>query len=274
MSGHVLNSSFDICILIPCFNNTAGLLNAVNSIVYHPGRYIILIIDDGSDIPVNVETLYQKLSPNVNIVLLRNDVNAGITKALNKGLQHIYQHYHIRYIARLDCGDICSPDRFYEQLNFLDNHLFIDLVGSWCYFKNKQTGTTYKYITPTQHKFIMRSMYFRNVFIHPTVMWRLTSENRFVYPEQYPHAEDYGLFYDIVLNRNTAIIDKFLVTCEINPAGISSSNRMAQMRSRLRIIWRYGTNKWWVAVGSIRLLVVMMLPYRVVYRIKSRLFRA
>lgn len=263
----------DICVLIPCYNDTRGLITSINSINYYQTRLVVLIVDDGSVKAINKDWLYKQLSITVNIVILRMDENAGITNALNKGLEYIYSHCRPHFIARLDCGDTSSPDRFYRQVAFFDNNPSIDLVGSWCYFKNQLTGAAYKFTTPTQHNAIRQSMYFRNVFIHPTVMWRTDALHDARYPALYPHAEDYGLFYDILLNKKAAIIDEFLVTCDVNPLGISFKNRFQQLMSRLHVIRNYGTNKWWIAAGTLKLLLLMALPHQMIFNLKKRLFK-
>lgn len=265
--------AFDICVLIPCYNNAGGLITSVNSIHYPASRMVVLVVDDGSEQPVTPGWLQERLSINVNLRVLRIGKNAGITNALNKGLEYIYKYCPAAFIARLDCGDTCSPDRFYRQVDFFKAHPETDLVGSWCYFKNSLTGAGYKFTTPTQHNAILHGMYFRNVFTHPTVMWRATALLEFRYPSRYPHAEDYGLFYDIVQHKKAAIINDFLLTCEINPRGISFQNRLEQLKSRLRVIRDYGTNRWWVAAGSVKLLLLMALPHQMVHGIKKWLFK-
>ena len=263
----------DICILIPCHNNTKGLIDSIQSINYNHQRFLVLVVDDGSPETITRNMLYQHLPASVNIQLIRLQQNQGITRALNEGLEFIYANFHARFIARLDCGDICHPDRFYKQIAFLENNPGTDLIGTWCYFKDVHTGVAYEYMTPTVHGLIKRGMYFRNVFVHPTVMWRVEALNKYRYPEIYPHAEDYGLFYDIISHKETAIIDEFLVTCEINKSGISFQHRAEQLKSRLRVIWDYGKNKLWVAAGTVKLAMLMALPYRFIYRIKKQVYR-
>src|SRR5258705_2463903 len=147
-------SAIDVCILIPCYNNLEGLIKSVNSIVYHTGKFLILVVDDGSKNPIARHELYTVLPITVNVQIIRLEQNQGISKALNYGLEFIYANYSARFIARLDCGDTCYPGRFFRQVSFLENHPDIDLLGSWCYFKNYDTGAAYKYVTPTQHKSI------------------------------------------------------------------------------------------------------------------------
>ncbi|MEO5592928.1 MAG: glycosyltransferase [Chitinophagaceae bacterium] len=268
--GNDLHSPVDICILMPCYNNFGGLVQSINSIKYDRHRFLVLVVDDGSSVAVTRRRLYQHIPFYVNLQIISLKSNHGISTALNKGLEFIYANYAVRFIARLDCGDICQPQRFYRQISFLEDNPHIDLLGTWCYFKDIRTGYTYQYITPTEHKLIERSMYFRNVFVHPTVMWRVSALHTYRYPYNYPHAEDYGLFYDIISKKRTAIIDEFLVTCEINKKGISFLNRPEQLKSRLRVIWHYGNNKLLLAAGIIKLVVLIVLPYRIISKFKKR----
>jgi glycosyltransferase involved in cell wall biosynthesis len=265
--------SVDFCVLIPCYNNLKGLCQSIFSIEYSPENYVVLVIDDGSCSPVSLDDLYAHIPSSVNIIIVRNEENLGITKSLNRGLEYISSNFTTPFIARLDCGDICSPDRFYKQVAFLHTHTEIDLVGSWCYFKNFQSGGMYKYITPTLHYNIERSMYFRNVFIHPTVMWRSVALQQAKYPEQYPCAEDYGLFYEMVCRGRSAILDDFLVTCEINRKGLSCLFRDKQLKSRSAIIKNFGTNRIYRFLGVLKLRFLMLLPFELILQMKKMIYR-
>ncbi len=263
----------DFCVLIPCYNNLEGLHQSIASIKYATKNYIIVVIDDGSSLPLSFEELYTRIPSAVNIAILRNEVNIGITRSLNKGLDYISAHFSPTYIARLDCGDICSTDRFEKQVSFLTMNTEIDLVGSWCYFKNFHSGEAFKYVTPTLHNSIERSMYFRNVFIHPTVMWRFTVVNQSKYPEQYPCAEDYGFFYQMISKRRSAIIAEFLMTCELTKTGLSYLFRDKQLKSRSAIIKDFGTNKIYLFLGVLKLRLLMLIPFEFVLHMKKMIYR-
>ncbi|MFT3934294.1 MAG: glycosyltransferase [Chitinophagaceae bacterium] len=264
-----LSSRLDICVLIPCYNNNEGLQKTLKSITYNNQRLTVLVVDDGSTEPVAID---QHLPYSFSTSVLRLSKNQGIITALNKGLEYIYTNLDVKYIARLDCGDICHPDRFLKQVNFLENNQEIDLVGSWCYFEDFSNGKGYEYRTPTNHNAIVKGMYFRNVFVHPTVMWRTSVLKKERYPALYPHAEDYGLFYDIVVKRLTAIIPEFLVTCEINRKGISLTHRQEQLKSRLKVVKDFGKNKLLLAAGVIKMVILIALPYKLIYIVKSKLY--
>jgi glycosyltransferase involved in cell wall biosynthesis len=264
--------AYDFCVLISCYNNRDGLVRSLQSICYDPVKYFVLLIDDGSIEPLIFSDLTNHLSPLLNLHVIRLPRNSGITRALNAGLHYLEGRTDFRFIARLDCGDLCSEDRFHRQVGFLDRHPDIDLVGSWCVFKDFSTGEAYTYTIPTQHKQIMRDMHFKNVFIHPTVMWRAGVAARLpAYPETFPHAEDYGFFYELLQHGKAAILPYYLMVCEISPTGLSLSHRKQQLRSRIKVVRQYRDSLLYGVLGEIRLRLLMLLPSEWALKIKKQL---
>lgn len=265
----------DFYVLIPCYNDLEGLLRSIASIHYDPSAFAILIVDDGSKEPVEYTHLSAFLEKGFSIHILTLPYNQGIVKALNAGLQWLDNKKGFEFVARLDCGDICDVNRFGNQVQYLRQHPDIDMVGSWCTFKDFDTGFSYKYITPVVHKNIVREMHFKNVFIHPTVMWRAAVTRKAgLYPENFPHAEDYGFFYSVIQHGKTAILPEKLVTCAIRASGISWQHRKEQLKSRCKVVWFYGNNKLLATLGIIKLWLLMSVPYPLIVAVKRRLFRA
>lgn len=270
---------FDFCVLITCFNHEQRLIRSLQSIHYHPKRYFVLIVDDGSAIPLSQTRLIEQLPDPPEIVILRLPTNGGITRALNEGLTFLngthsegltYQKYAARYIARLDCGDLCMKDRFINQVEFLDRHPDIDLLGTRCIFKDFLSGDSYKYLAPPDHDEIMRQMHFKNVFIHPTVMWRASVTRRLpAYPDTYPHAEDYAYFFEMLQQGKAAILPEYLVISEINPKGISITFRRQQLKSRIDVVRKYGHNRLYGIMGELRLRLWMLVPAAWALKIKK-----
>jgi glycosyltransferase involved in cell wall biosynthesis len=263
----------DFYLLIPFFNNLSGLLHSLQSVQYDAEKFVVVIVDDGSDEPITRDTLYQHISPAIQVEVIRLPQNKGITVALNTGLQWILQQQNALFIARLDCGDTCTNDRFYKQVAFLKQHPAVNLAGSWCIFRDYASNAAFRYVTPTDHYHISRSMHFRNLFIHPTVMWRCEAMKKVPgYPDTYPDAEDYGFFYQLLGAGECAIIPEYLVTCEINHKGISLSSRKKQLKSRIKVVKEYGKNKILRYLGVLKLRLLLIIPYNVVFAIKRTLY--
>src|SRR5690242_1544998 len=110
--ANLSSSALSLCILIPVYNNLAGLIRSLSSIMYPSQQFLVLVVDDGSDCPIDLDSISGRLVHPVPLQVIRSEKNEGITHALNRGLDFIYRHYSVDFIARLDCGDTCHPDRF------------------------------------------------------------------------------------------------------------------------------------------------------------------
>jgi glycosyltransferase involved in cell wall biosynthesis len=241
---------------------------------YYPEQFMIIVVDDGSKFPVTVDRVQSEIQKDYKIAVLRNEKNRGITHALNKGLEWIKEHTDSKFIARLDCGDECESGRFYKQMDYMNQHPETGLLGSWCVFENKKTNKRYYYRTPCNHRGIARKMYFKNVFIHPTVLFKTgLLEKTGYYPYDFPYAEDYALFWQFVNKAASHILNEYLVITEINPKGISHTNRRKQLKSRLKVVLKYGTDFALRTAGVLKIGILLLVPKELVLFLKNSLNR-
>ncbi len=255
----------DFCLLIPCYNNYQGLITAIDHVRYTEGKYLIVVVDDGSDVPVFLD-MENNLT---NLHLIRLPVNRGIVPALNAGLEWICSHTNCRYIARLDCSDLCHETRFQKQVHFLDAHPQVGLLGSWCLINEQGGKDIFVYKAPIADPSIRRAMHWRNLFLHPSVMFRtkLVQAVGF-YSDQYPHAEDYALFWAMLQQAEGAVLPEVLVTCTVHAQSISGANRKVQLMSCERIIARFGTSKLLRMVGALYTRFRLMVPQHLMRQLK------
>ncbi|WP_162052394.1 glycosyltransferase [Pontibacter pamirensis] len=262
----------DIVILIPHFNNLAGLKKSLNSI-HFSSKLDVLIVDDGSIVKPTLEELQKDFSGMLHLHLLFNDQNQGIEKTLNKGLAYIQSNMSCKYIARLDCGDICDSNRFVKQKHFLDTNEEVYLLGSWVEFFYKDEAI-YTYRAPAKHKDIVQNMYLKCSFIHPSVMFRTKALRKIgVYPLNYKAAEDYAFFFKFVKNYKTHILPEVLTFCELNPGGISRTKRTIQQKSKIKVIKDNSSLSPYFVIGLIRNYTLLLLPYHVVAKAKALFLR-
>lgn len=264
-----LNAPIDFCLLIPVYNNEEGLNLSLESIHYPSGAFLVVIVDDGSTHPVTCDSLSPQ-SLRLPLHIMRTPLNRGITEALNTGLEWICAHTTARYIARLDCSDRCTPDRFVAQVSFLDAHPAVGLLGSWCRFEDRGTGQAFTYKAPLEDRPIRKAMHIRNAFIHPTVMFRTTLvQQAGLYPLDYPHAEDYALFWRMLHLADGAIIDRPLLTAALNSRGLSASNRRLQLNSCRKVIVQFGTSSFLKRLGIAFTQLRLWMPQSLIVRLKS-----
>ncbi|MFT3677940.1 MAG: glycosyltransferase [Chitinophagaceae bacterium] len=260
---------FDFCLLIPCYNNRVGLVRSLLSVKYDTARYYVLIVDDGSAEAVDAASLKTEINGDMSLYVLRKTVNEGITKALNDGLKWIERRDDVRYVARLDCGDTCSEERFYKQVKLLDINKQMVLLGTWCTFRRPDTGQEYVYRTPTDHHSIAKGMYYRNLYIHPTIIFRLTTARAVnYYPENFEYAEDYAFCWQLMNEGEGHIMDEALVCCEISDTGISLRNKRKQLKARWKVVKKFAPRTIRKIAGYIRLLTLFLLPAQVTLWLK------
>lgn len=258
----------DIIVLIPHYNNLPGLQNSLASI-HFPSKIDVLVVDDGSSEKPDLEQLNSDFGDRLNLHLLFNQQNQGIEITLNNGLSYILSHMSARYIARLDCGDLCAPDRFTKQKAFLDANKDVYLIGSWVEFFY-QGKPVYTYKAPTNHQDIQNNMFLKCSFIHPSVMFRTAAlKETGLYPLQYEAAEDYALFFKFVRRFRTHILPEALTFCELNPKGISRTKRTVQLKSKIRIILDNKSLSPYFLLGLGRSYLLLLLPYSIVAKAKA-----
>lgn len=243
----------NVIILIPHFNNFSGLCNSIFSIDKSE-KVDVLIVDDGSSESLIIESELLKFKNfNGTFFFIYNSKNKGIEHVLNQGLQFILEKQTYKYIARLDCGDLCLENRFYIQEKYLIENPLCKLVGSNAIAIDTNLNELYRTILPEFSEEIKNKMFLNAMFLHPTVMFctSLITEIGF-YPTKYKAAEDYAFFFKIAQKYNTHNIQKYLLKYEINPNGISLSKRNIQVSSRIQIIKDNFYIGFWPIYGLVR----------------------
>lgn len=263
----------DFYLLIPCYNNTDGLIRSLLSVEYPKEKYKVLVVDDGSTVPVSLSELPEALLQKQTIEIIRLAENKGITEALNTGLRLILSRNDSLYTARLDCGDTCTADRFTKQVSFLSANTDVALLGSLCLFVDPEKKNRFIYKAAENHYAILKQMHLKCSFIHPTVIFRNEMiRNTKLYPYDYPYAEDYAFFFELTKKYKTHIFQEILVQTQIDTNGISVKKRQEQIKSKINIIKYYGVIKALSFAGLLRQYLLALLPYKFITQIKRFIF--
>jgi glycosyltransferase involved in cell wall biosynthesis len=255
-----------LCVLIPVFNNQAGLMRTLRSLAAEVSPLDVLVVDDGSDPPVWIGP---GMAGAHRIVLTRLERNGGITRALNFGLETAYEGGY-RYIGRVDAADTVRPDRFEKQVRALEANPEYGLVGSLIDFTDMNEASIFVFQAPQSHRLIVRRMQVENCIIHSGVTMR-TAVVREVggYSEHCLASEDYDLFRRMLRVCKATILPEALTRCEYNLSGLSILGRGRQQRRRLRLQLKYFQAFDWMSYfGVARTCLAMLVPHAAVLAFK------
>lgn len=258
----------DFVLVIPCYNNIEGLKKSIKSINYFNDKFEVFIIDDGSTTPISMADIYD-VNPFISARIIRLKNNQGIVYALNIALKILKKKDNYKYIARLDAGDLCYPQRFYKQVEYLNVNKEVALLGSWVSFIPTLTGKKYSYVTKTTHENIIKEMHYKCSFIHPSVMFRKSVLDTIgLYPFNFIHAEDYAYFWMILKNFKGAILPQTLVEVYFSNENISSRNYKLQLLNRKKVIKTFGDNFFRKQVGLSLLNLKLIMPKKWIDQLK------
>lgn len=165
--------SFSVLMSIYKAEKPSYLIMSLNSVLNQTLQASeIIIVEDG---PLTTD-LYAILdefeSKNPIIRRLRLSENHGLGYALCEGLK--YCRYEL--VARMDTDDICKPNRFEVQVEFMEKNYEVDVLGTWIdeFFDVKENVVSIRKV-PEGSKGLYEFGKKRNPMNHPTVMFRKSS---------------------------------------------------------------------------------------------------
>jgi glycosyltransferase involved in cell wall biosynthesis len=225
MNSSTLPISPKITVLLPVFNAEAFLRESVESILGQTFTdFELLAINDGStDRSRDILTSFS----DSRFKIVDNDGNRGLIYTLNRGIELARGEL----VARMDADDISLKNRFEKQVNFLNNHPKIALLGSWAEFVDQAGRNILLREVPVGNKIIQGKLLEVCCFVHPSVMFR-TSVVRGLcgYRQDALHAEDYDLWLRISENHEVDNLPEPLIRYRIHPGQVSQRQLQTQRK--------------------------------------------
>lgn len=178
-----------ISVIMPVYNAEKYLRGAIENILIQTFTdfEFIIVYDPSHDNSLNIINSYS----DARIRVIENKKRIGLVKSLNKAVRYA----HGEYIARQDADDISLPNRLELQLEFLEKHPEVALIGTGVYVINENGETVEKRIMhPNPKKSLLKG----NRFIHGSVMFRKSVVDELgAYNELFKNSEDYELWLRI-----------------------------------------------------------------------------
>ncbi len=181
-----------VSVIMSVYNSEKFLKLALDSVLQQSySDFELILIDDGSQ-DATKKIIESYASADSRIIPVFNQKNLGLTVNLNKAIKLSQGSY----IARMDADDIALPKRFERQIEYLDTHPGIDLIGSAAIDVDENGIELQLRKSPKNHEEIINLLPKANPIIHSTVLFR---KDRFAeigfYNESYRTTQDYEMWF-------------------------------------------------------------------------------
>jgi glycosyltransferase involved in cell wall biosynthesis len=169
------------------YNNEQTLADAVRSVFAQTFQdWELILVDDGSS-DGSLKIAQAVDDPRVRVV--SDTVNKGLSFRLNQ----IATLARGAYIARMDADDLMHPERLARQVEYLDAHPAVGLIGTGTYTidsANRPLGLRGVDVFDVRPQAVLS----HGLMIHPTVTGRADWFRRNPYNEAYMRAQDVQLW--------------------------------------------------------------------------------
>lgn len=182
-----------VSVIMPVYNSEKFIKETVYSILNqtYKNMELIAVIDAPTDHTVDIiESIHDP-----RMRLFYNSKNKGISYTTNKGIKEA----NGKYIALMDHDDIAVPDRLQAQVDFLEEHEEIDILGG----ANCTIDAEGNIVTPTDvprfnPKYIKALLHFQSAVHNSTTMMRkdFIDKNHLSYKENCYGMQDFRFFME------------------------------------------------------------------------------
>lgn len=195
-----------ISVIMSTFNRANLLPRAIDSVLNQTFKdFEFIIINDGSE-DETAEILKNYAQKDKRIIILDNNGHKGLVYGLNRALKIARG----TYIARMDDDDRSLPERFECQINYLEEHPNVTVVGTAVYLDNNNDPLEYTTAGSSDPKEANIISYIQVPTMQPTTLIRhdFIKKHHIRYNPKYPSAEDTHFWY--LIARKGGIIKNII----------------------------------------------------------------
>ena len=195
-----------LAVILPAYNAENFIAECLESLLNQTfSDFCILAVNDAStDNTGNILEDYAAKDTRLRVYHLPQ--NQG-EPAVMQFAMDMFNYMNVEYVARMDADDICVPHRFEKQVQYLDEHPEIDILGSNALlFNNGKTDKATKVSTlPLLDKDIKAHFSLaRDNIINPSSMWRHSSIKALgINYAQTATAPDFHMWVQCALHKKT-----------------------------------------------------------------------
>ena len=218
-----------VSVVMPTFNMENYLSEAIASVLEQTFcDFELIIIDDGST-DSSFKILDSLSDKRIKII---RQVNQGVARSLNVGINIAAG----KYIARMDADDICMPNRFEIQFEFMERNPDYIAVGTNADVIDESGKFVCRSNQETDWNKILSKLP-NTPFIHPSVMFRRDACLKVGSYPDIPFIEDDLFFYKMAKAGKMINLTHSLIKYRLRPSAVSTKSKK-DSRIIVRIINR------------------------------------
>ncbi|GAA0352382.1 glycosyltransferase [Morganella psychrotolerans] len=226
---------FSILLSVYFKENAIFLNDSLNRIINNSEKPTeVVIVKDGpltDQLNLTIEN-WEKEYPNI-IKTIDLPENIGLGKALNEGIKHCSNEW----IFRMDTDDICLPNRFKKQINYLQENPHISLLGGNIEeFNEDMTESNGQRNIAIEHNNILKLAKKRNPFNHVTVAFKKSAVLAVGGYQHHLYMEDYNLWIRMISSDyKTHNLQDVLVNVRAGTIMVSRRRGLKYIKSELQL---------------------------------------
>jgi glycosyltransferase involved in cell wall biosynthesis len=220
-----------VSVVMPTYNSERFLREAIESILNQTFEdFEFIIVADKS--PDSSDVILDDFRERDARIKVFGQERIGLIASLNKGCRLAKG----KYIARMDADDISLPQRLERQVQYLEEHPEIGVLGTGIRYIDEAGRLGKSVRNPKDPKLVKFYLHLENCIVHPSVMMRREPIERlgFYNPEAI-HAEDYDLWTRAASVTRVSNLRDILLEYRVWSRGISSHNALSKDQTVIRI---------------------------------------
>jgi glycosyltransferase involved in cell wall biosynthesis len=173
---------------------------AINSVLQQTYQNFVYVIVIDGEIHEEIYTyLCDVCMQNKQMVLVLNRSNSGLSSCMNFIVDWVLsEHTETKYFFRMDADDISENNRFESQIEYLDKHQNVSILGCALKEINENGLIVGKRKLPVKHGDIVKFLPKRCSINHPTVAIRFNVfKDGFRYNHTLRNTQDYFLWIEL-----------------------------------------------------------------------------
>jgi glycosyltransferase involved in cell wall biosynthesis len=224
-----------VTVAMSVYNAAATVELAIRSIQYQSLEdWELIVIDDGS-LDQTGKIIAQMQDPRIRLIQQPHK-NLGLAARLNQCVRLAQGHY----VARMDGDDVAYPQRLARQLQYLDQHPEVDLLGSGAVVFKGKGEVVGLYPTACDHEEICRRPWWGFPLAHPTWMGKRAWFVSHPYREWCTRCEDQELLLRSFPHSKFAALEEVLLGYRMD--GISARKTGQGRLNYCRQLWNQSSD--------------------------------